>query len=98
LTSRRSRKVSSRVEVEKFRPIQLHHCHQRDALRPDSIPGANDQAQLGELSKRERAKGVQVTCKCASVQGVSEEEILKHGTEEKSKEFVEEGAEVYAKA
>jgi hypothetical protein len=31
-------------------------------------------------------------------QGVSEEEALKRGMEEKSKEFVEKGAEVYAKA
>jgi phosphomethylpyrimidine synthase len=29
---------------------------------------------------------------------ISEEEALKKGTEEKSKEFVEKGAEVYAKA
>ncbi|HEX5398082.1 MAG TPA: hypothetical protein VFY06_03435 [Verrucomicrobiae bacterium] len=31
-------------------------------------------------------------------QGVSEEEALKRGMEDKSKEFVEKGAEVYAKA
>jgi hypothetical protein len=31
-------------------------------------------------------------------QGVSEEEALKRGMQEKSKEFVEKGAEVYAKA
>jgi phosphomethylpyrimidine synthase len=30
--------------------------------------------------------------------GVGEEEALKRGMEEKSKEFVEKGAEVYAKA
>lgn len=34
----------------------------------------------------------------AAEQGVSEEEALKRGMEEKSKEFVEKGAEVYAKA
>ena len=33
----------------------------------------------------------------AAEQGVSEEEALKKGMEEKSKEFVEKGAEVYAK-
>jgi phosphomethylpyrimidine synthase len=36
--------------------------------------------------------------KYAAEQGVSEEEALKRGMEEKSKEFVEKGAEVYAKA
>lgn len=36
--------------------------------------------------------------KYAAEQGVSEEEALKKGMEEKSKEFVEKGAEVYAKA
>jgi phosphomethylpyrimidine synthase len=36
--------------------------------------------------------------KYAAEQGVSEEEALKRGMEAKSKEFVEKGAEVYAKA
>jgi phosphomethylpyrimidine synthase len=36
--------------------------------------------------------------KYAAEQGVSEGEALKRGMEEKSKEFVEKGAEVYAKA
>jgi phosphomethylpyrimidine synthase len=36
--------------------------------------------------------------KYAAEQGMSEEEALKRGMEEKSKEFVEKGAEVYAKA
>jgi phosphomethylpyrimidine synthase len=36
--------------------------------------------------------------KCAAEQGIDEEEALKRGMEEKSKEFVEKGAEVYAKA
>ena len=31
-------------------------------------------------------------------QGIAEEEALKKGMEEKSREFVEKGAEVYAKA
>jgi phosphomethylpyrimidine synthase len=35
--------------------------------------------------------------KYAAEQGIAEEEALKHGMEEKSKEFVEKGAEVYAK-
>jgi phosphomethylpyrimidine synthase len=35
--------------------------------------------------------------KYAAEQGVSEEEALQRGMEEKSKEFVERGAEVYAK-
>jgi phosphomethylpyrimidine synthase len=33
----------------------------------------------------------------AAEQGIAEEEALKKGMEEKSKEFVEKGAEVYAK-
>ena len=36
--------------------------------------------------------------KYAAEQTISEEEVLKKGMEEKSKEFVEKGAEVYAKA
>ena len=35
--------------------------------------------------------------KYAAEQGIAEEEALKRGMEEKSKEFVEKGAEVYAK-
>ena len=35
-------------------------------------------------------------CKYAAEQGLSEEEALKRGMEEKNKEFVEKGAEVYA--
>ena len=35
--------------------------------------------------------------KYAAEQGLAEEEELKRGMEEKSKEFVEKGAEVYAK-
>ena len=34
----------------------------------------------------------------AAQQGLNEAEALKKGMEEKSKEFVEQGAEVYAKA
>jgi phosphomethylpyrimidine synthase len=36
--------------------------------------------------------------KYAAEQGIAEEEALKKGMEEKSKEFVKKGAEVYAKA
>jgi phosphomethylpyrimidine synthase len=36
--------------------------------------------------------------KYATEQGIAEEEALKKGMEEKSKEFVEKGAEIYAKA
>ena len=36
--------------------------------------------------------------KYAAEEGVSEEEALKRGMEEKLKEFVQKGAEVYAKA
>ena len=36
--------------------------------------------------------------KYAAEQAISEEDALKTGMEEKSKEFVEKGAEVYAKA
>jgi phosphomethylpyrimidine synthase len=36
--------------------------------------------------------------KFAAEQGVTEEEALKKGMEEKAKEFVEKGAEVYTKA
>jgi phosphomethylpyrimidine synthase len=36
--------------------------------------------------------------KYAAGQGLAEEEALKQGLEEKSKEFVEKGAEVYSKA
>lgn len=36
--------------------------------------------------------------KYAAEQGIAEEEAVKRGMEEKSKEFVEKGAEIYAKA
>ena len=36
-------------------------------------------------------------CKYAAEQGIAEEEALKQGMEANSKEFVENGAEVYAK-
>lgn len=36
--------------------------------------------------------------KHAAEQGIAEEEALKSGMEEKSKEFVEKGSELYAKA
>ena len=36
--------------------------------------------------------------KYAAEQGIAEEEALKKGMEEKSKEFAESGAEVYTKA
>jgi len=36
--------------------------------------------------------------KCAAEQGIAEEEALNKGMEEKSKEFVEKDAEVFAKA
>ena len=36
--------------------------------------------------------------KYAAEQGIAEDEALKKGMDEKSKEFVEQGAEVYAKA
>jgi phosphomethylpyrimidine synthase len=36
--------------------------------------------------------------KYATEQGIAEEEALKRGTEDKSKEFVESEAEVYTKA
>jgi phosphomethylpyrimidine synthase len=36
--------------------------------------------------------------KYAAEQGIAEEEALKMGMEDKSREFVEKGAEVYAKA
>ena len=35
--------------------------------------------------------------KYAAEQGVSEEEALKKGMEEKSREFIEKGSEIYAK-
>ncbi|MFZ0829227.1 MAG: hypothetical protein WAO02_17590 [Verrucomicrobiia bacterium] len=38
------------------------------------------------------------TCNSAKRTGLAEEEALKKGMEAKSKEFVEKGAEVYAKA
>ena len=37
------------------------------------------------------------TCNYAQRPGIAEEEALKKGMEEKSKEFVEKGAEVYTK-
>lgn len=81
-------------------------------MRPGSIADANDQAQFGELevqgelTKRGWAKGVQVMNEgpghvpmlmIEENMAIAKEEALKKGVEEKSKEFVEKGAEVYAK-
>jgi phosphomethylpyrimidine synthase len=48
---------------------------------------------LGEL-----VKITEDVRKYAAEQGIAESEALKSGMEEKAKEFVEKGAEVYAKA
>ena len=37
-------------------------------------------------------------CKHAAEQGTAEEDVLKKGMEEKSREFTENGSELYAKA
>ena len=42
-------------------------------------------------------KSTEDVCKNAAEQGIAEEEALKKGMEAKSNEFVEKGAEVYAK-
>lgn len=99
--------------MKSFCPVELNHCHRRDGLRPGSIADANDQAQFGELevqgelTKRGWAKGVQVMNEdpghvpmhmIEENMAIAKEEALKKGAEEKSKEFVEKGAEVYAKA
>ncbi len=42
-------------------------------------------------------KSTEAVRKFAAEQGIAEEETLKKGMEAKSKEFVEKGAEVYAK-
>jgi len=50
-------------------------------------------------SRHPRAmKSTEAVRKYAAEQGIAEEEALKNGLKEKSKEFVEKGAEVYAKA
>jgi len=54
------------LNLKSLSQVELHHCHQRDGLRPGSIADANDQAQFGELevqgelTKRAWVKGVQV--------------------------------------
>ena len=64
----------------------------------------------GEAASRQAAQGVNLpsgsrfsnitedVCKYAAEQAISEEEALQRGMEEKSKEFVESGAEVYTTA
>jgi hypothetical protein len=51
----------------------------------------------GETAPRQM-KSTEDIRKYAAERGIAEEEALKKGMEEKSKEFVEKGAEVYAKA
>ena len=51
---------------------------------------------IGQAASREMNTTKNVR-KYAAEQGIAEEEALKKGMEEKSKEFVEKGAEVYAK-
>jgi phosphomethylpyrimidine synthase len=43
-------------------------------------------------------ENIRPACCGTAEQGIAEEEALKKGMEAKSKEFVEKGAEVYAKA
>jgi phosphomethylpyrimidine synthase len=43
-------------------------------------------------------KTIEDVSKYAAEQGIAEEEALKKGMEEKSREFTEKGAELYAKA
>lgn len=56
------------------------------------------------LARRAIGQGCQIVnitedvCKYAAEQAISEEEALKKGMEEKSKEFAEKGSELYAKA
>lgn len=51
-----------------------------------------------KLEMKLALKITEVVRKSAAEPGASVEEALKRGKEEKSKEFVEKGAEVYAKA
>jgi hypothetical protein len=64
------------------------------------LPSRFVPANLGTSSRRavplfELTEDVR---KYAAEQGIAEEDALKKGMEEKSREFVEKGAEVYAKA
>ena len=55
-------------------------------------------AAIGHKTHQPMQKITEDVRKYAADQAISEEEALKKGMEEKSKEFVEKGAEVYAKA
>ena len=49
------------------------------------------------MAGEEARMKIQDVRKYAAEQGIAEKEVLKKGMEEKPKEFVEKGAEVYAK-
>ena len=69
---------------------------QRESRAPRlQAAGGSVEARQGGGEARVNTEDVR---KYAAEQGVSEEEALKKGVEEKSKEFVEKGAEVYGKA
>ena len=68
-----------------------------DALNPKG----RAEFALVNVSKKGHSCWVKITeyvRNCAAEQGITEEEALKNGMEGKSKEFVEKGTEVYAKA
>ena len=69
----------------------LHH------LPPMGVAGF-DMAKTTRIAHSCPMKITEDVRKYAAEQGIAEEEALKKGMEEKSKEFVEKGAEVYAKA
>lgn len=68
-----------------------HDCGQTDKreafARRAAVPSGGNAVNITEAVR-----------KYAAEQAISEEEALQRGMEEKSKEFVESGAEVYAKA
>jgi len=79
------------VKAETTRNSFIHHRSPVDGAGFDMAKATG----LGHSCPMKMAEDVR---NYAAEQGIAEEEALKNGMEEKSREFTEKGAELYAKA
>ena len=76
----------------------MHACPMSRAFEENARQTTRSVARRALLRGRSSVNITEDVRKYAAEQAISEEEALKKGMEEKSKEFAEKGAEVYAKA
>ena len=72
----------------------MEQLNSQESRRKRKLPPHTTQAETRQISARKN----NAERKYAAEQGIAEEEALKKGMEEKSKEFAEKGNEIYAKA